>query len=201
MMPFPACSPPTIRATLAAPIDPEPLTLDEAKLRAGLDWTPGDARDALMLEFITAARQQVETDTGIAVPVQARDLFFDTLPSSIAWRDLPPQSSPLRSVTSITAINSAGVSTVLDPTAYTVAITNDALVLTILTTPADTQRWVVRIESGFEPIPPSLLQAVGLLTAHYATVGRDLTIVGTTAAETPLGYCDAIAGWQVVRLI
>ena len=45
----------------------EPLTLTEAKLRAGLDWAPGDPRDALMTSFIQAARSQVERDTGIAL--------------------------------------------------------------------------------------------------------------------------------------
>lgn len=190
---------PTIRAKLAAPIVAEPLTLDEGKLRAGLDWIDGDPRDALMNDFIAAARAQVEADTGIAVPEQSRDLLFDWIPAFVPWRDLPPQSTPLTSVTSVSAVDSTGTTTPLDAAAYTVTLTNDGLAITILTPPADVQRYVVRVVAGFavDAIPPSLRQAVGLLTSHYATVGRDLTIVGTIVAPTPLGYAEAIRPWVI----
>jgi len=194
---------PRIRAELALPIDPaaEPLTLDQAKLLAGLDWAAGDPRDQMMQDFIAAARAQVEQDTNRALPSQARDLFFDALPATVAWHALPPQTVPLQTVTSVSAIDSQGVSTPLDPTAYAVTITNDGLTIAILTPPAATaQRWVVRVQSGYVTPPPSLLHAVGLLTAHYATAGRDLTIVGTIVATTPLGYTEAIAAHIVVML-
>jgi uncharacterized phiE125 gp8 family phage protein len=188
---------PIIRSVLAQPIAAEPLTLDEGKLRAGLDWTAGDPRDELMLGFISAARQQVEQDTGLALPVQTRDLFCDVLPSAVPWRQLPAQSSPLTAVTTVTAVDSLGAQTVLDPTAYTVTITNDTFTLAVPTPPADTQRWIVRITSGFPTLPPSLLQAVGLLTGHYATVGRDLSIDERRIGLTPLGYTDTIRAWIV----
>ena len=193
---------PSVRSLLAVPITKEPLTLDEAKLRAGLDWVPGDPRDDLMLGFIEAARQQVEQDTGLAVPDQERDLFFDMLPAAIAWRDLPPQSTPLRSVSTISYLDDQGVVQVLDPSAYSVVIGNDCLLITLITPPAVAQRWIVRIAAGFLTIPPSLLQAIGLLTAHYATVGRDLTTSGATAVlPTPLGYEDAIRAFVIVVLV
>jgi uncharacterized phiE125 gp8 family phage protein len=185
-----------IRSVLALPIEAEPLTLDEAKLRAGLDWTVGDPRDALMTDFIMAARAQVEQDTGLALPEQERDLLLDTVPGFIAYRDLPTQCTPLVAVSTVTAIDSAGAETVLDPTAYTVVLSNDGLALTILTPPADVQRYVVRITSGFELLPPSLLQAVGLLTAHYATIGRDLAIEDKHVVATPYGYPEAIQAWR-----
>jgi uncharacterized phiE125 gp8 family phage protein len=184
---------PRIRAELAAPIATEPLTLDQAKLLAGLDWAVGDPRDQMILDFIAAARAQVEQDTNRALPLQARDLFFDTLPATVAWYALPPQTVPLQAVTSISAVDSQGVITPLDPSAYAVAITNDGLTLSILTAPPDVQRWVVRVQSGSATLPPSLLFAVGLLTAHYMTTGRDLTITGTIVATTPHGYAEAIA--------
>jgi uncharacterized phiE125 gp8 family phage protein len=199
-MTWPTC-PPTIHAVLAVPIAAEPLTLDEGKLRAGLDWIVGDPRDPLMLEFISAARQQVEQDTGIAVPVQLRDLFLDTLPIIIAWQDLPPQTMPLRNVESVTAIDSSGAATVLPPADYVATISNAGVTLSIVNPPADAQRWIVRVEAGFDVIPPSLLQAVGLLTAHYATIGRDLTITGTIVAVTPLGYEEAIRPFVRMALI
>jgi uncharacterized phiE125 gp8 family phage protein len=191
-----------VRGELAVPIAPEaePLTLDQAKLLAGLDWTVGDARDQMMQDFIAAARAQVEQDTNRALPSQARDLFFDALPATVAWHDLPPQTVPLQAVTSVSAVDSQGVLTPLDPTAYAVVITNTDLTISILTAPVGAQRWVVRVQSGYATLPPSLLHAVGLLTAHYATVGRDLTIVGTIVADTPLGYAAAIAAHVLVVL-
>jgi hypothetical protein len=42
--------------------------------------------------------------------------------------------------------------------------------------------------------------AVGLLAAHYVTSGRDLAVVGTTAAAMPMGYADAIQAYRVESL-
>lgn len=190
-----------IRAALALPIAAEPLTLDEGKLRANLDWTVGDPRDALMLEFISAARQQVEQDTGIAVPEQTRDLYFDALPTGlIPWHALPPQTAPVVDVVALSWADAAGVITALAPADYTVTQTNDGLTITVAAPPAEAVRWILRVVSGFDPIPPSLLHAVGLLTAHYATVGRDATIVGTIVAATPFGYLEAVRAFALVAL-
>src|SRR5258705_9577128 len=61
-------------SVLVTPPALEPLTLDQGKLRAGLDWVAGDPRDALMTGFIQAARSQVEQDTGLALLTQTRDV-------------------------------------------------------------------------------------------------------------------------------
>jgi uncharacterized phiE125 gp8 family phage protein len=197
-LPSTSSTPTAIRSMLALPIDPEPLTLDEGKLRAGLDWIAGDERDALMLGFISAARAQVEQDTGLAIPEQSRDLFFDALPTFIAWRALPSQSTPLQRITTVSWLDSAGTVMVLDPTAYTVTISNAGVTLTVAAPPADAQRWIVRIVAGFvPPLPPSLLQAVGVLTGHYATVGRDVSIDERRIGLTPLGYAEAIRAWTI----
>ena len=44
---------------------------------------------------------------------------------------------------------------------------------------------------------PLLVEAVGLLTAHYATFGRDLAISGP-ATRVPAGYDEAIAPHRLV---
>jgi len=49
---------------------------------------------------------------------------------------------------------------------------------------------------------PLLVHAVGLLTAHYATLGRDLALAGMRGAmETvPMGYEEAIAPYRLMVL-
>jgi hypothetical protein len=49
-------------------------------------------------------------------------------------------------------------------------------------------------------LPPLLTQAVGLLTAHFATTGRDLATVGTIITSTINGYAEAIGPFQIVTL-
>jgi len=196
-----------IESVLVPPIVAEPLSLDDAKLRAGLDWVVGDPRDDLMTGFIAAARGKVEHDTGLALPTQSRDLMFDALPTSIYLRDLPDQSLPLQSVTSLTWYDSAGAAHVLTPlTDYTVLQSNRTLSFTILTPPVDlrlTNGWTVRIVAGFaaDALPPELLQAIGLLTAHYATTGRDLVSLGHMVADVPFGYEDIIAPFRIVSVM
>jgi uncharacterized phiE125 gp8 family phage protein len=200
---------PLIRSVLALPIATEPLTLDDGKLRAGLDWPAGDPRDQLMLGFISAARQQVEADTALAVAEQTRDLLFDTLPSELVeWRELPSQSSPLTSVTALSWADSNGVIIALDPTAYTITISNAGLLISVPLPPASAVRWILRIVAGFggatpaQTIPPALLQAVGLLTAHYATLGRDLaTIERGTLDIIPQGYDALISAYRPETLV
>jgi uncharacterized phiE125 gp8 family phage protein len=180
----------------------EPLTLVQAKLRAGLDWTDGDPRDALMNGFIAAARSKVEQDTGLALLTQTRDIYFDALPGSII--DLPPQSRPLQSVTSIKSTDTAGAVQTLDPTAYVVDLNTARIGLALgQAWPSDLrpfQPWAIRIVSGYTSaalIPPLLVHAVGLLVAHYATIGRDAVQIGHIVATTPYGYDDAIAPYRL----
>jgi hypothetical protein len=65
---------------------------------------------------------------------------------------------------------------------------------------------VVRVTVGYlDPADlraraPLLLQAVGLLTAHFATFGRDLA-TSDPANLVPLGYEDCIASYRMIWLI
>lgn len=193
----------TVTRTLAA----EPLTLAQGKSLAGLQWADGDARDVLMQGFIAAARAKVEQDTGIALLLKTYDVFFDALsdraPMAMPWR-------PVASVTSINSIDSAGVVQTLDVANYHLDPGSEAPVLArvalsdIGAWPTDLrsfQPFVLRIVAGWPSaalIPPLLMHALGLLTSHYATVGRDLTTVGTIIATTPYGYEDAISSYVPV---
>jgi uncharacterized phiE125 gp8 family phage protein len=180
--------PPVVSALVVAPVE-EPLTLAEGKLRAGLDWPDGDPRDDLMRAHIAAARAQVEFDTGLALLQQTRAItFYASSLSDGGIVPLPMQSLPLQSLT--------------DPDGQ----------------PVPMARWrsgfprrlsILQVDSGVQagtwtavvgwPTPaallaeaPLLVQAVGLLVSHYATVGRDLTIVGAAVATTPMGYRDCV---------
>lgn len=189
-----------VTRTIAA----EPLTLAEGKLRAGLDWVDGDPRDGLMRGFISAARSKVEQDTGLALLTQTRDVYFDALPGR-AWFSLPSPSAPLQAVLRITSLDAAGVLQTLAGDQYLTDLASSRIALAPgAAWPADLrpfQPWQIRIVVGWTApalIPPLLVHAVGLLTAHYATTGRDLATVGTIIAPTLQGYEDAISAYLPV---
>src|SRR5262245_24487473 len=103
----PWASPQSCYSVLIAGPTEEPITLDEAKLRAGLDWEPGDPRDALMQGFIAAARNQVEQDTGLALLTQTREVTV-LVPPGGGVVPLPMQALPLQAITDLTALTQIG---------------------------------------------------------------------------------------------
>jgi uncharacterized phiE125 gp8 family phage protein len=192
---------------LVTPPALEPLTLEQGKLRAGLDWVAGDPRDDLMVGFIAAARSKVEQDTGLALLTQTRDVYLDSVQQrTIA---LPSQSRPLQDVTSIKSTDTSGAVNTLDPANYVVDLSSGRIGLAVAGVwPTDLryfQPWVIRIVSGYVDVAaltaaaPGLVHAVGLMTAHYATVGRDIAAVERVSGiEVPFGYEDAIAPYKLV---
>jgi uncharacterized phiE125 gp8 family phage protein len=183
-------------------VDPpaeEPLTLDEAKLRAGLDWPAADPRDDLMKAFIAAARAKVEQDTGLALLTQTQDLFYDGSP--LYGQPLllvVGQCRPLQYLVSVAP---------MDPTVTPLGgAIPGATPRTVPPPPSPPVAWpelvagtavVLRLVAGWPDVAtlratvPLLVQAVGLLCAHYATLGRDLASIDTVT-EVPQGYCDLI---------
>jgi hypothetical protein len=169
---------------LVEPPTIEPLTLDEAKLRCGVEWPSGDPREAQLMAFVKAARERVERDTGYALLTQTRDLYLSHL---VNPHDFPAPARPLQSI---------GAIPVPDPPP-----------------PPDDGVWppsasalypyTARIVVGWPTvadIPPLLVFAVGLLTAHYQTAGRDAVVVGTIATTVPLGYEEAISDFARVSV-
>jgi uncharacterized phiE125 gp8 family phage protein len=177
-----AAAAPRTTAILVTPPVIVPLTLEQGKQRAGLDWAPGDARDAMMTGWLATARHQVEEDTGIALFTQTWDVLLDAWPSSF---ELPRR--PVQSVI-VTSYDSAGVVHTLDPSNYLIGPSSVAPVPTRLALsptgswPTDLrtfQPWAVRFVAGFTTLEllqataPGLIDAVGILVAHAATAGRD----------------------------
>src|SRR5262245_8449122 len=178
------------------------LTLDEAKLRAGLDWTSPDPRDALMMDFVAAAANHVELDTALALLEQTRDVFvYGALPVEVV---LPARSRPLRSVTSIAYVDADGAPQTGPVSAYAIDSVRGRSALVVgsgwpLNT-APFEQWTIRIVAGWQTpdlLPSALIQAIGLLVAHWATLGRDLASV-ETISELPYGYEDCVAAYRPV---
>jgi uncharacterized phiE125 gp8 family phage protein len=190
--------------TLTRTIAAEPLTLTQGKLWAGFEWVDGDPREALMQGFIAMARSQVQRDTGVVPLLATYDVFFDALSVVIElpWRPVP-------SVTSLEWIDRAGARHTLDASDYTLDPGSEAplaarVALSMTAEwPTDLrpfQPWVMRIMAGWPSvarIPPWFVHAMGLLTAHYATLGRDLASLDP-AELVPYGYEDAIASYRLV---
>ena len=184
-------------SVLITPPTEEPITLEEAKLRAGLDWPttdPPDPRDQLMRDHIAAARSQVERDTGLALLTQTRDVLFVTLPSGLVA--LPMQALPLQAVVSVTPIDPGAV--------YALPSGAYSAVREVPPEFAGVPAGVARVTVGWLDAAdlrlraPLLVQAVGLLCAHFATAGRDAVVTGTTAETVPLAYEEAIASYRLI---
>ena len=180
----------------------EPLTIEQGKLRAGETWPIDDPREALMKGWIAAARSKVELDTGLALLTQTRDVYYDRLPGNVIT--LPAQSLPLQSVTSVKSVDTAGVTNTLAADQYHVDLGSGRIGLSdIGSWPTDTrgfQPFVIRIVAGYTTvalIPPLLVHAVGLLVAHFATLGRDVVSIDSME-DVPYGYQDAIGGYTPV---
>lgn len=195
----PWASPQTLYRHLVETPTEEPLTLEEAKIYAGLDWPAGDPRDALMRGFISAARAKVEFDTGLALPQQTWDLYFEATASGLIR--LPAQATPLQSIAEVVALGAPGGPVTLTAPDFLVTASGRAIALTDW--PATWAPYTVRVVAGW-PTPAALLteapllrHAVGLLTAHYATLGRDLAST-EEALPVPFGYEEAIAPHRLV---
>jgi uncharacterized phiE125 gp8 family phage protein len=196
-------------SVLVTPPVLEPLTVEQAWLRAGLPvWTPDTARDALMSGFIAAARSKVEQDSELALLTQTRDVSFDAISGRTIT--LPAHSKPLQSVTSLKYTDSAGVVQTLDPTTYVVDLAGGRVALSLVSGawPTDLrpfQPYVLRIVAGWASVAlltaaePMLVHLVGRLVAHYATLGRDLASVEASTL-VPFGYDDDIAPYRPVTV-
>jgi uncharacterized phiE125 gp8 family phage protein len=190
----------------------EPLTVDQGKLAAGLDWAADPLRDQQMLEFISAARTRVQNDTGVALVTLQIRVSFDSLPIGY------PVDLPFRPVNTAALVvtDRQGVNHDIDPTAYQLdkggPAPAPARILLYSTAPIPgelqpLQAWSVVTDVGYadgaalKAAAPDLWSAVALLTAHYATAGRDAVALGTIVNEMPYGYDALIAPYQIVSLM
>jgi len=187
-------------SVLVTPPTEEPITVQEAKLRAGLDWAPTDPREALVPKYIAAARHLVEKETGLALLKQTRDIYFCPYDPTQPF-PLPSQSTPLQEIVSLVVwepplllptpqfgpAKRALQAVIPSPQDWTLPPAGAAAKMTIISGWPDVATLALDA--------PTLIQAVGLLVAHMLTLGRDLAITGAVAAisSTPQGFEDCIA--------
>lgn len=185
----------------------EPLTVDELYARARI--VPGDEEDqALVASYIKAAREQVERDTGCALPTQTIAISYDRIESGPYRLPMPP----CQDVTSVIYMDVDGGSTQVDPDVAIAQLDVVSMPARLLFTsgafaglpaPVALQPLGLVAVVGWTPaeLPELLKQAVGLLAAHYLTAGRDRTVIGTSVVVMPAGYEDAIAPFVQVAVI
>jgi len=187
------------------PDDTTLMTVDQAKLRAGLDWAAGDPREALLTGYISAARDRVEKDTGLALLTQGRDVYVDAWPTyPLLVIQMPDQCRPLQSVSGIDYVDQAGAPQTLDPSQYRVDLPH-ARIWRVWGSSwfyAQPGSIVIHVVAGYASLPaiPALLvHAHGLLVTHYATTGRDVA-TPDDAKVVPFGYDDAVASYRLVSV-
>lgn len=168
----------------------EPVTTAEAKVHLRVEHA---ADDGYIAELITAARELVEaqydrTLVTTTITVTLPGFFCDGGPLRLP-------RGPLRSVTSISYLDSAGDVVTLDPARYRVDATADPGTVT----PAWGHAWPVArpIEAAVTvvysagygaaaDVPRRARQAVLMLVAHWYDEGRPAAIAGTLS-PVPMG--------------
>jgi uncharacterized phiE125 gp8 family phage protein len=178
----------------------EPVTLAEAKafLRLGTS-----SEDDLLTGLITAAREDLERATGVALIEQDWRLVVDAAPCS----DLLVLSRhPVREILSVTAYGSEGEAALVDPADYQADLSSRPARLLFLARPT-----VARAMNGLEvdfrcgfgeagpDVPDTLRRAILVLVAHWYEFRA-----GYGPADQPVSYPAhyerLIAGYRDRRL-
>ena len=176
----------------------EPLSLTEAKKHLRVDVNDDDA---LIWEYLKAARRELENKNSLAFMTQTWELLLDDFPcdgESIIIAD----KRPLQSVTSIKYIDIAGVEQTLSSAKYTVHKSgiegeialayNEVWPSVRCQRNAVTVRFVAGYSSDAEDIPDHCKQALRLVLGHYYE-NREDTIVGTAMNHIPAGAAALMA--------
>ncbi|GAB4518728.1 MAG: hypothetical protein Tsb0010_03010 [Parvularculaceae bacterium] len=179
----------------------EPVSLADAKAFLRID-APDE--DALIADFIRAARRVVEARTGRALITQTLRLKLDAFPDAC---ELSLRRSPVQSVISVTTFDQNGAAMVFDAANY--ALDGDSHPARILRKPAIP--WpipsaagggiVIDFIAGYGPsgsdVPEPLRQAIRILTAHFH---EQREAVGEGGGAIPFRVEALLAPFAEVRL-
>ena len=169
-----------------------PVSLAEAKAHLRVDVADDDAQITAM---IWAAAQGAEQATGRALTAQTWELALNAFPAALQLTRVP-----VASVTSLTYIDSAGVSTVLSNTLYALSVADDfgfASVAPVYagtwpTTRAEVNAVKLRFVAGYADaasVPEAIKSWIKLqVGAMYAN--RESVNIGNIVS--PLGFVDAL---------
>lgn len=174
--------------TLVTKPTEEPVTLDEAKAHLRVEST---AEDALIQALIAAAREYAESVTGRQLVTATWDLKLDAFPADGAAIELP--KAPLRSITSVTYVDTAGATQTWASGKYVVDAPSGPEALPGRLAPAygesypatrDTLNAVtIRFEAGYgtaADVPQAIKQAMLLHIGHLYE-NRQSVVVGAGA--------------------
>lgn len=188
---------------IVEPIE-EPITLDDAKDHLRVDGTD---EDALIMAYIKAARRQCELVARRAMVTQTWELALEAWPAG-CYIQLP--YPPLQSVTSVTYVDSAGVSAVMSSADYLVdtyrqpgrvslGYNKSWPSVTLRPGPSIVVRYVVGYGAP-KDVPETYKQAIKLLVGHYYE-NREAVVIqaGAMATQVPMAV-DALlmtdrGGW------
>ena len=193
--------------TLVTPPAVEPITLAEAKLHLRLEST---IDDALVTSMVTAARRMCEAQIKVACVTSTWDLSLDAYPSTLVapWTSpyreiwvlgyrgaIAIPNPPLQSVTSLSYVDSAGVTRTLDPSAYQVVPGTPGMVVPVYGTTWPSYRVqpgavVLRYVAGYglaAAVPEAIKAAMKLLLTHLYENRGEADVAMPSAAGALLG--------------
>jgi uncharacterized phiE125 gp8 family phage protein len=192
----------------------EPISILEARAHCRIDTAEDDG---LLAGYIIAARRHCETHLERVLITQTWDATYDwgwprEYEAHGYWLRyvIRPPIQPLQSVTSITYVDTAGVSQTLGTSLYVVHAGKDRVGYVDL---AHGQSWpevrcqtdaiTMRFVAGYGSIPSDvdepIRQAMLLLIGHWYE-NREASIVGTSAVELPLGVRALLAPHVNIQL-
>lgn len=178
----------------------EPLDLTEAETWLRIS----DSHESTIVDgLIRAARQKVETDTGLALLTQTWTWTIDAIPDDgVLWVPV----APLASVTSVKTFDTASAETTVATSVYRVDTQGvpGRIVL------KDGQSWPsgLRPQNGVQvvfvagwtsvdAIPANLVHAMRLLVAHWFAQ-REPVVPGTSSGVVDLTYEALVAPYRLL---
>lgn len=184
------------------------LTVEEAKANCRVVLTVTDD-DELLVALIKAAQDRIESETGRALLTQTLDVKLDRWP--LGPIDVPKPS--LRSVTSITYVDTAGTTQTWSSSLYQVSAPSGPTSARGRIVPAYGQVYpvarnqmdaiTVRISAGYgeaSDVPQALKQAGLLMVGEWYDVSRSGSVVGTSVAGLPFAASALLAPYRVPSL-
>ena len=178
---------------LVTPPAVEPITLDEAKDQIRVT---SDDENGLIAGLIAAAREDAENYTHRALMTQTWDLKLDAFPCGDV--DLP--MPPLQSVTSVTYVDTAGVTQTLSTSVYAVEAPTGPKAAPGRLTLKYQQLWpqtqaianavTVRFVAGYGTRPESVPAVMRLLMKKWIAedwAKRETSVIGNIVTPLPRG--------------
>jgi len=178
----------------------EPLSLAAAKAFLRVEH---DADDAIIAALVSAARNHVEALTRNALIVQTWRLVLDRWPDG---GRITPRFGPLRALAAVRVLSAANEASAIDAETFVIDRAAGVIVAPGWSLPPP-GRGIAGIELDIEvgfgtaatDVPPTLLQAIRMLVAHWYD-NRGLIAIGQSVAMMPASVNAMISSHRVLSL-